>query len=512
MLLWEGMINQILGHERPKRLFYVLIALLSLYVLARSVVAAATKSLWYDEIITVVLSGQPSLKATWAALARAADAQPPTFYWIEKISLGLFSNKEVGARFPAILAMACTTLCIFAYLKRRFGEAIGFLGALLLLSTDLFTRYASEARPYSLLVACIAFAMVCYQRLPSGLWQVMLGLSLLLAGTFHYYSVFAIIPFGLAELVFFSQTKRFRWGVWLALICGCLPLVAFWPLLATVRAHYQTHFYSHFHLTTIPSTYAAFFLTDSAYGTALVATAIAGVLAWLYLVPPGDNEPAGRRPAEATLLIAMLALPLIVLPIVTALHGGIRGPYVMAAVLGVCLAVGTTLSIPRPAVVLLFGLFLCSNIAVREYVFWRSNHSLHFIPDSTALSELLNQSGYSDVPVVVSSGLRYTFLAYYATPDLFKRLYYLRNEQMQFRYEGTDTLDKHIVILARYLPLQITDFSDFILSHHTFLVYTEEPDDAGTWLPIYLSRTAASVRIVTMEQRRRLYLVTINGQ
>jgi hypothetical protein len=57
----------------------------------------------------------------------------------------------------------------------------------------------------------------------------------------------------------------------------------------------------------------------------------------------------------------------------------------------------------------------------------------------------------------------------------------------------------------------VRDFSEFTAAHPEFLLYAEEPDDGGTWLPLYLSHEAASMRTVGMESSRRLYLVTMKG-
>jgi 4-amino-4-deoxy-L-arabinose transferase-like glycosyltransferase len=168
---------------------------LVLYVIVRGLAAAVTKPLWLDELYTLTVSSQPSLRALWAVLARAMDGQPPGFYAVERVVSALIQNKEIALRLPAILAFPCTLVCVFVFVKKRSGELIAFLCAFLLLATILFQRYAVEARPYSILVACIAFALVCYQRLPSLFWTAMLGIRLALAQALHYYAVFAIVPF-----------------------------------------------------------------------------------------------------------------------------------------------------------------------------------------------------------------------------------------------------------------------------------------------------------------------------
>jgi 4-amino-4-deoxy-L-arabinose transferase-like glycosyltransferase len=71
--------------------------------------------------------------------------------------------------------------------KKRSGELIALLCALLLLLTEVFQLYAVAARPYSMVVACVAFAAVCHQGAPSRVWMVLLALSLALAQSIHYY-------------------------------------------------------------------------------------------------------------------------------------------------------------------------------------------------------------------------------------------------------------------------------------------------------------------------------------
>src|SRR5260370_40103719 len=68
-----------------------------------------------------------------------------------------------------------------------------------------------------------------------------LGISLALGEALHYYAIFSIVPFCAAEGAFLLRTRQFRLKVWLALICGFLPLVVFWPLLTQFKAYYGAH-------------------------------------------------------------------------------------------------------------------------------------------------------------------------------------------------------------------------------------------------------------------------------
>jgi 4-amino-4-deoxy-L-arabinose transferase-like glycosyltransferase len=496
-----------------RRLILGLMVALVIYVIVRGLAAAATKPLWYDELITLAMSSQPSMRTVWAALARAVDGQPPGFHAVERVVSNLFHNKEIALRLPAILAFSCTLVCVFVFVKKRGGELIAFLCAFLLLSTILFERYAVEARPYSMVVACIAFALVCYQRLPSLFWTAMLGISLALAQALHYYAVFAFVPFGLAEAVVFLRTRRFRWRVWLALACGFIPLVLFWPLLAYFKAHQGAHYYglATYVATSLPSSYGAFFLTDSAFGAAVFALAVAGVIGSYLLLRPGAPSERKIRDAsvvEGTLLLALVASPIITFILVKLMRGGMRDAYALSATIGIAIAVGCALSFARPAVVALFAVFVFSSVGVREFIFWRANHSLQLVSPAASVEEFVRESGYSGLPVVVSSGFRYMPIAHYASPAFSKRLFCLVDEKKELQYQGTDTFDKLVVVLRDYTPLQVRDFSEFTAAHPVFLIFGEEPGDGNNWLPQHLSHVA-SVRSVAVEPYRKLSLVTM---
>ncbi len=483
--------------------------LLVVYAIVRSVVAAATKPFWFDELITLILSSLPSMKDVWGALWRALDGQPPLFDIIERNFAGLFQNKEIALRLPSILAFPCTLLCVFAYVRKRSGNAIGLLCALFLLLSSLFHHYAVEARPYSLMVASIAFALICYQRVASPLWAILFGLSLLLAESLHYYAIFAMIPFWAGEFVYLLSTRRFRWLVWAALVLGPVPLLLFWPLLANIRAFYGTHLFGHYGLSSIPLTYGSFFLTGGAFGFALVAVCAAGVVGARLL--PGQetkSEDNGRDPAEACLLLTFLFLPFPATVLTHLMHGAMLDRYVLASILGVVLSLACVMSLARPRVVLMFGIFVLSTLAIHEFTFWRSFHSMQLENPAAPVEALLKKAGHPDLPCVVSDGLIYVQLAYYASPEVQRRLLYLEDEQKAVQFLGTDTVDRNFPVLKLYMPVQVAPYSEFVATHRTFLLYVMDAEGFN-WLPGYLQTEASSVQVLGTAGAGKMYLITM---
>jgi len=500
----------------PSRRFVLgLMVALVIYVIVRGVVGAATRPFLYDEVLTQVVSSQPSLRTMWEALTRGIDGQVPFFYLYERAAAGLINNKDFALRMPSILAFPCTLICVFVFAKKRSGEVIAFLCTLLLLLTSLFHIYAIDARPYSLAIACVAFALVCYQRLPSLFWTAMMGITLALAQSLHYYAVLALAPFGLAEAVLFLRTREFRWRVWAALALGVVPLAVFWPLLSRLKTYYGPHLWTHYDLSSIPETYGSFFLTGGAFGAAAAMVSAAGLVGSLLLLRPGAPSEGKLRDAsvaEGTLLLALVGLPFIGFAAATILHGVMVDRYLLAAAIGVCLAMGYALTLARPQIVVLFAFFVFSSVGLHELSFWRSTWRHPFTMNSPALAieNFVRGAGGADLPVVVADSVVFLPLAHYASPAFAHRFVFLVDEHEAVTYMGTDNLDKNLLVLRSYAPFLVDDYSQFTSSHQEFLLYVEEPVTRFDWLTWHLSREA-SLRLLAMEQNRRLYLVSMKN-
>jgi Dolichyl-phosphate-mannose-protein mannosyltransferase len=506
---------QRLGNQT--RLIYILMAILVLYAVGRSVIAAEGKGLWYDEILTLTVSSLKSPQSMMIPLRRAIDSQPPLFYMIEHFASGLVRNQEIALRLPSIVAFPCTMVCVFVSVKRRSGEVLGLVCAASLLMTDVFQYYAQEARAYSMLVACIAFALVCYQRVPAVRWTVLLALSLVLAESLHHMAVLAMVPFGLAELAFSLRTRKIRWLVWVALVIGALPLTAFWKLLTSVKAYYGSHFYAYSPFTTIPGMYGGFLTTDSKIGAGIVAVALVGILAGAsFRIPEGssDNGKQGQNTAERILLFGLTALPFIGYWLIQSVaHSGLMPRYVLAAVVGIVVSFGYILFEAKLRAILLFAVFVFAAVGVHELHFWRFYRSnIEVVRTHGTMTErVLWNADHGDVPIVVPDGMVLLPLIHYVSPSVSSRFVYIPQEHSADEKNWSDTVDKIFQGLKDYVPMQITNYSPFTSKYHTFLVYIEEKDPVESWLTVRLRQEGWSVHTVASDGYRKVYLVGATG-
>ena len=439
---------------------------------------------WFDELYTLTIAGQPTLHDFWAVWKRGIDAMPPLFFLIERLTLTLPVGKEVALRLPSIVAFCGTLVCVFAYARRRSGEFVACVCALLLLSTSLFHTYLIEARPYAEMVGCIAFALVCYQRLPSRSWAVLFLVSLVIAESLHYYAVFAMVPFWVAEAVFFLKTRRFRWAVWSGLVCAVLPLLASLRWLLMIQKYLGLHVFARPGFSEVNHYYENFFLlNDMAVAAGVVVAAIAAILwngSWPWTETESGNT--GKTNArETALMLSLVALPYIEFVLTRLVHGMLLARYAMPAIIGVVLGLACALSFAGRRAVVIFAVFALCTTGVREMNFWRYPQIAPYQPYFSATSrqqlremkDFVDSAGHKDLPVVMSDCLLYTQFVYYLDPNWTKRLVYLVDREREYKYAETDSSSATMIAFHPYFPVRVAEYSQFTATHAEFLLYAK---------------------------------------
>jgi hypothetical protein len=491
------------------------LAILLAYALLRSLVAAASKPFWYDEVMTFIVARQATVSRIWSALGKAVDGQAPGFYLVERLFASMVSYQEVAFRLPLILGFCLTTVCLFLFVRRRFGSAYALACAAIPLTTSLFHFYATEARPYSLVVACISIALLCYQRAPAPGWMLLMSSMFAVSLTLNYYAVFALVPFALAEFALFLSARRFRWSVWLALACGTTPLALFWPLLAQNKKYYGALPFAKPSLSAILHVYGSIFGTSPPWGVAIVAAIslfIVGIIVFPKGNKTGTESQTNSSPDEYVLVLALLGLPLISYLLAKIMHAGLSERYVLSTALGVPLAVAHILPrLERRGLVVVVG-FVISLLVIQEAIFWKSHGGRLTRFESTAVSveRLVGSAGYPDMPVVVSDGGDYLPIAHYAAPAMAKRLVCLVDVPASLLYAGDDVMDKELIVLRPFASLQISDFADFVSQHRSFLLYSSNGSggDPHDWWATRLLRDGYALRVVAADHRQSVFLVT----
>jgi 4-amino-4-deoxy-L-arabinose transferase-like glycosyltransferase len=486
-----------------------LLAGVIVYAVVRGLFEAATRPFWFDELCTWAVVRQGSFSGMWRALSHAVDGAPPAYHLIVRLASVLTNNEHISYRIPSILGFACATFCLYSFIRKKSGGIVALACAMIPLFTLLFDPYSVEARPYSMMVACISIALVCYQRAPSVRWMILMGASFALAEAFHYYSVFSLIPFIAAEAVFALNARQIRWPVWLAFSCALPPLLLFWPLLSSFRNYYGAHFWAMPSLESAKSSYGYYFSVTTTWGLILLVVALLAVMGTLLLRARKESaRQAADMPQEPVLIVGFLSLPLIAFVVVHFAHGGMTPRYVIPTVIGFSLAAGYVLPrIKRNSVGLLAILVLFSAFAIQEKRFW-SSYSPHFVSPADSVEALVTSAGHPDLPVVISEAHAFLPLAHYASPEWNQRFVSLVDPPEALIYSGSDGDDKELQTMRGFVPLHVYDFDKFAAEHTSFLLYSSNAGLGADWWGIKLFRSGYSLKgIAHSDYYHRIFLV-----
>jgi hypothetical protein len=221
-------------HHRP----FVVIGLVLLVYSAGVAVQCALRPISFDEWFTYEEARFPTLGRLMQALGEGPEQAPPLHFLLTRLSLGVLGDGAWGLRFPAIFGIGLALACLYLIVARRFGPPYG-LGAVAVALNGPAWFYATDSRPYALMLAFCALAVFCWQRTEPGTRRgpalVGLTLSAAAAVSSHYYATIALIPLGIGQLVRSWRRRRVDAPVWAALALGGAVVFLYLPLILPKR-------------------------------------------------------------------------------------------------------------------------------------------------------------------------------------------------------------------------------------------------------------------------------------
>jgi 4-amino-4-deoxy-L-arabinose transferase-like glycosyltransferase len=228
--------------------------------------------------------------------------EPPAFDLLVRGSCELFGDSEFALRLPAVLSILILMTALYLLLLAVAGSRAAFVGTLLVMFFRLID-YGWQARPYAFLLAMVALAVLCWYRATrietrSKLPVLGLFLSLALAVNCHYFGLFALLPFLLAEAMRTARRRKLDIAVGIALLAACASMLLTLPFL---RAGMKYRGHTVFSIVTWSSILRTYEWTQNLGGTlgkvhhgfavftlGMVLVAAAGA-AWR-LIPRGETE------------------------------------------------------------------------------------------------------------------------------------------------------------------------------------------------------------------------------
>jgi hypothetical protein len=472
---------------------------------------ASSRLLWHDELYTFYIANAPSWSRLWEEFR--LDLTPPLEYWVVRVSTELFGQSNYAVRLPSILAFLAGSLCLYRFVARWLGTWYGLLAMLVLWASPFF-YYATEARPYALVIGFAGAALLLWRRATepdrSLVSVCLLGLCVVGMMFSHMMGILYIAPFCLAELVREWRLHNLDIGIWVAFLLPCAIPFLFIDLTSRFESNsFPPAFQGSLHK-----------IAEAYYGSLKLEALpllLALMLAFSLTPPHAESEKRSQiGPVELALAIGFILIPGMVNLALMRTHGAYFDRYALLVEFGYALVIAFLLAgrtnsnraAPFAASCVLF-VFVCAyNLGpgLKPSVWARGR------ADTLASSRALEQTR-PDLPLVAASGMTFFEMDHYADPGTVARLYYLTDRSLAIRYANA-TIFEGMPGLKKYLPIRanFSAYSDFVARHRTFLVLAS-PDYPEDWLLRALLAAHADVRYLGEfpgpYKDKQLYQVTV---
>ena len=433
---------------------------------------------------------------------------PPGYYAIVRLANLLPFDPHVTLRLPSIAGYILSLLGVYWFARKRLPVAAG-LSAVMLMALSPFREYALEARSYALLVGLLAISAALWQRVgETRLMAPLLALFLTLAVCCHPLAVVAISCFGLAEAAWTFTSRRIRWGVWAGCLLAAVPFLFGLPLLLRIREVYGKNFWSR------PTWSEAFLTYDFYLG---LSAAIALVLVLFFAIVAGNSLwRMLRRPRELTrqrdfsapeiiLIGSFVFYPALLFSLMKIMGSGYTPRYGWPGIIGLVLGLvyilrGIWLT---PSSVRLLAALLLAFAVLRGQEF-RLRLKTGLAGTGAPWAGLAQISrDRPGMPVVIGSGLIFLDADEYAPSKMRGRLVAVVNADMAIRLDGTDTIEKNLGVLARFLPLQVDELAPFLADNRKFILQSGGGHD---WFTAYLVDKKYQLTLISTDAAGPVYM------
>jgi hypothetical protein len=481
------------------------VAWFSLVYLPVTVLLAGRKPLWNDELFTYYIARLDGFHEIWSALLTAADQNPPLFYWLTHFSMKAPVGSLLAIRLPEILGFWLMGVCLIIFVSRHAPAAYGLMAALIALVSGAYP-YAYEARPYGIELGLAALALLCWQRAEgtrTTLWAVALSLALALAISAHYYSVLIFVPLAVAEAVRWHIDRTHRWPVWIAFVAGALPLFAYIPLIRSASTYGHT-FWAKVGAGSL-NDFLSFVLAP-----ALFPLAALGVWATAVSIfhPRSNDDSSRKRPplVELAAILGFCLIPMVAIVAALAVTGAYTHRYALFAVIGISIFGAWMMSQAfkarmRPA---LLATIVLSLFFIGKQV--RTAAWIHTVANHGAIIRFLESRLSGDAVVAIADPHLFFELSH-QSPELRHRMFYVAEPHLALQHIGTDAVDRGVMDMSRWAPLQVRKLKDIVQSRRPFMIFGYPAPVPWAWLVQELASLHVPMSVSASFNGRLLLLV-----
>lgn len=462
------------------------------------------KAFWFDELYTYRLAAQPSIAELLSGLREGMDAQPPLDSLLRHASLQVFGTGELALRLPSLLALYIAFVCLVWLGSRMHSGVAGILAGTMLFLGDGY-GYLMEARPYAIVLAltalcCVQWRLLAERDYESPLLWFLLGATQSLALAAHYYACGLLFCVGLAVLMAFRERRRFLPGAILMAIP--LALAALWllPYASATVSNLGSKWWSP--APSIPSSARVVLTQFSAQGFWLVT-----LLALAVLIARGglENYTLRVRPAEITLLAAILLVPFFHYLLANFVTHAYVSRYSLFALIAGCLLSGALLASRIPAA---RGFPLLIAACGLLLIFFQLRYSRTVLTTVTTVRGIAAE--VAKLPpgdIVVPSIKDFLQIHDYSDAPTKARLVLLYSDPHELRLLNSIAISKSLRLVCQREQIGIKSYEDYIATHDRLLLLKPRDPDF-IWIDKQLRADGFTFTLAPADSEQILFVAT----
>lgn len=216
-----------------RRQSVIVLAVLVILLALSSVPSLIWRTLWYDELLQFYVASLPSAGQVMHALANNPPTTDPVLsYLLSHFSMRLLGQSEMAFRLPSFIGYLIGIVSVFIFLEKRFGSICAGI-AITGLYVGGVNYYASEGRPYGLVMGACGLSLLAWQKYResrSTLWLVVLPFALAVGFNSHYFAILLGLPILIAEAGCAIRERRMNWSVISAVLLAYITCLFWIPL------------------------------------------------------------------------------------------------------------------------------------------------------------------------------------------------------------------------------------------------------------------------------------------
>jgi hypothetical protein len=501
--IWRAFDAAIRQHEN------IALAVALIVITAFSLAYASRQPFDVDEYLVRVTAMAGSPSAVWHILKTAPlSVDPPLFHFLTHYCLRIFGPGEFPTRLPSVVAYTFMSFVLYRFV-RRYADVYTGLGVVALCLLCGAFPYAYDARPYTLVLAAGAMALLCWATLVEerplrGLALVGLFLGMVVAVGSHWFGFLVLAPFAISEVLRTWQRRKIDYAVWTALIGSAVTALAYLPLLKAA-SEYRTLPWKGVELGDIPASFQL--ALEPCLAPLILLLVILATARFLFSAPSIKRE---RSPIPTPVFVCVVLLALS--PFSGFLAGKLvshafQPRYVLFCAIGLLILISLAIrdAVARRARGMAFAVLLIGG-----YACFLRYHELSALPrsgDPLAFADVSVFSSQPSLPVVPGGNGLFLRIEAHAPASLRERCVFPTDPSfVRILRQNTNFL--MIEALRRWTNLPITDLSSFRKSYPQF--YVIQVTGSPSWLVQRLLEDHANLALQGTYDGNPVYLVDVN--